>query len=52
MTEDEQIMELMIEAQAYGLDEEIKIWALKEQMEDTTLTKLQAFHNAYNKWIK
>ena len=55
--EDEEQIELILEeANAYGLRQEVKEWAEKELKEASFrgvwLSKLDAYVNAYNEWIK
>ena len=55
--EDEETIELILkEASAYGLRQEVKEWAEKELKEASFkgrwLSKLDAYVNAYNEWIK
>ena len=52
MSEEEQIEEILEEANAYNLREEVKIWAEKELEKDNTLSKLDAYVIAYHEWIK
>ena len=51
--EDEEQIELILEeANAYGLRQEVKMWAEKELEKDNTLSKLDAYVIAYHEWIK
>ena len=55
--EDEEEIELILEeANAFGLRQEVKEWAEKElekaSFEGRWLSKLEAYVNAYNEWIK
>ena len=52
MSEEEQIEEILEEANAYNLREEVKIWAEKELEKDNMLSKLDAYVIAYHEWIK
>ena len=52
MSEEEQIEEILEEANAHNLREEVKIWAEKELERDNTLSKLDAYVIAYHEWIK
>ena len=52
MSEEEQIEEILEEANAYNLREEVKMWAEKELEKDNTLSKLDAYVIAYHEWIK
>ena len=52
MSEEEQIEEILEEANAHNLREEVKIWAEKELQKDNTLSKLDAYVIAYHEWIK
>ena len=46
------IEQILTEASAYGLRDEVHEWALKEMSEDPSLSKLDAYVIAYNEWIK
>ena len=55
--EDEETIELiLLEAHAYGLRTEVEEWAEKEleeaSFEGRWLSRLDAYVNAYNEWIK
>ena len=51
--EDEEQIELILEeANAYGLRQEVKMWAEKELEKDNTLSKLDAYVIAYHELIK
>ena len=51
--EDEEQIELLLEeANAYGLRIEIEQWALQLLKEDYDLSRLEAYVQAYNEWIK
>ena len=52
MSEEEQIEEILEEANAYNLRQEVKDTAEKILKKNNTLSKLQAYVNAYNDWIK
>ena len=52
MSEEEQIEEILEEANAHNLREEVKMWAEKELKKDNTLSKLDAYVIAYHEWIK
>ena len=52
MSEEEQIEEILEEANAYNLRQEVKEWAEKELKKDNTLSKLDAYVIAYHEWIK
>ena len=56
MSEEEQIEEILEEANAYGLRQEVKEWAEKELKEASFkgvwLSKLDAYVTAYHEWIK
>ena len=53
LSDDEfQIEQILMEAGAYGLREEVKMWAEKELEKDNTLSKLDAYVIAYHEWIK
>ena len=51
--EDEEDIELVLEeANAYGLRIEVEQWAIQLLKEDPDLPRLEAYVQAYNKWIK
>ena len=51
--EDEEQIELILEeANAYGLRQEVKMWAEKELEKNNMLSKLDAYVIAYHEWIK
>lgn len=52
MTHEEEIEEILIEADAYGLRLEVMEWAKKELEENPKLRKVDAYHLAYNEWVK
>ena len=56
MSEELQIEEILEEANAYGLRQEVKEWAEKElekaSLKGVWLSKLDAYVNAYHEWIK
>ena len=56
MSEEEQIEEILEEANAYGLRQEVKEWAEKElkkaSFKGVWFSKLDAYVNAYHEWIK
>ena len=52
MSEEEQIEEILEEANAYNLKWEVMNTATKLLKENDTLSELQAYVNAYNDWIK
>jgi hypothetical protein len=52
MSEQQQIEEILLEANAYGLKWEVINTATKLLKENDTLSGLQAYVNAYKKWIK
>ena len=50
---DEEDIELLLEeANAFGLRIEIEQWALQLLKEDYDLSRLEAYVQAYNEWIK
>ena len=52
MSEQQQIDEILLEANAYGLKWEVIDTATRLLKENDTLSELQAYVNAYNDWIK
>ena len=52
MTDKQQIEEILLEANAYGLRWEVKTWAQKFIKENTKLTEIQAHQLAYAEWVK
>ena len=51
--EDEEEIELLLEeANAYGLRIEVEQWAMQLLKEDPDLSRLEAYVQAYNEWIK
>ena len=50
---DEENIELLLEeANAYGLRIEIEQWAMQLLKENPDLSRLEAYVQAYNEWIK
>ena len=50
---DEEDIELILEeANAYGLRIEVEQWAIQLLKEDPDLSRLEAYVQAYNEWIK
>ena len=50
---DEEDIELILEeANAYGLRIEVEQWAMQLLKEDHDLSRLEAYVQAYNEWIK
>jgi hypothetical protein len=50
---DEEDIELLLEeANAYGLRIEVEQWAMQLLKEDPDLSRLEAYVQAYNEWIK
>ena len=50
---DEEDIELLLEeANAYGLRIEVEQWAIQLLKEDPDLSRLEAYVQAYNEWIK
>ena len=50
---DEEDIELKLEeANAYGLRIEVEQWAMQLLKEDHDLSRLEAYVQAYNEWIK
>ena len=52
MSEQQQIEEILEEANAYNLRYEVMETATKLLKENNTLSELQAYVNAYHDWIK
>ena len=52
MSEEEQIEEILEEANAYNLREEVKLTAEKIFKKNDMLSKLDAYVIAYHDWIK
>ena len=52
MSKSEQIEEILEEANAYGLREEVRHTANKIIKKDPSFPKLSAYVMAYNEWIK
>ena len=52
MSEQQQIEEILEEANAYNLKWEVMNTATKLLKENDTLSELQAYVNAYHEWIK
>ena len=52
MSEQQQIEEILLEANAYGLKWEVMDTATRLLKEDNKISELQAYVNAYNNWIK
>ena len=51
--EDEEDIELILEeANNYGLRIEVEQWAIKFLKKDPNLSRLEAYVQAYNEWIK
>ena len=50
---DEEDIELLLEeANAYGLRIEVEQWAMQILKEDPELSRLEAYVQAYNQWVK
>ena len=50
---DEEDIELLLEeASAYGLRIEVEQWAIQLLKEDSDLSRLEAYVQAYNEWVK
>ena len=53
LLEDEEQIELLLEeANAYGLRIEVEQWAMQILKEDPELSRLEAYVQAYNEWVK
>ena len=52
MSEQQQIEEILQEANAYNLKYEVMETATKILKENDTISELQAYVNAYHDWIK
>jgi len=46
------IERILEEASAYGLREEVKLWAGKMMQDHPQLDELQAYTFAYHEWVK
>ena len=52
MTESEQIEEILYEAPAFGLRNEVMEWARKEMKENPKMRRVDAYEIAFNEWVK
>ena len=52
MTESDHIEEILHEASAYGLRTEVMEWAAKELKVNPQMRKVDAYHQAFNEWVK
>lgn len=52
MTESQEIEEILFEAHAYGLRHEVMEWAKKELLANPKMRKVDAYHMAFNEWVK
>jgi hypothetical protein len=52
MIAEEQIEEILMEAHAYGLRHEVMEWAKKTLLENPNMRKVDAYHIAFNEWVK
>jgi hypothetical protein len=52
MTNEEQIEEILMEADAYGLRWEVNEWARKEMEKNPNMDKVHAYQNAFDEWVK
>ena len=52
MSEQQQIEEILLEANAYNLKYEVMKTATKLLKEDDTLSELDAYVTAYHEWVK
>jgi hypothetical protein len=52
MTESEEIEGILIEASAYNLRTEVMEWAVKELKENPKMRRVDAYHLAFNEWVK
>ena len=46
------IEEILLEAHAFGLDNEVDKWAKKLLKKNPKMSKVDAYQEAYNEWIK
>ena len=52
MSEAEQIEEILQEANAYGLKDEVNAWAEMYMIVNPKLNKVTAYEMGYNEWVK
>jgi len=52
MEEKQQILEILTEASAYGLQHEVETWATKCIDDGSAPTIVEAYEMAFNEWIK
>ena len=52
MTESEEIEEILMEAEAFGMRGEVMDWAKKEMDQNPTMRKVDAYHQAFYEWCK
>lgn len=50
--EDFHIEEILLEAHAFGMDHEVDEWAKRLLTENPNMSKVDAYQQAYNEWIK
>jgi hypothetical protein len=50
--EDFHIEEILLEAHAFGLDHEVDEWAKKLLKKKPKMSRVDAYQEAYNEWIK
>ena len=52
MSEEQQIEEILLEANTYGLRSEVKAWAEMYMLVNPKLDKVTAYKMGYNEWVK
>lgn len=52
MTDSEHIEELLYEAHAYGMRDEVMDWARKEMDENPRMKRVDAYELAFREWVK
>jgi hypothetical protein len=52
LNEELHIEEILLEAHAFGLDHEVDEWAKKLLKKNPKMSKVDAYQEAYNEWIK
>lgn len=52
LKEDLHIEEILLESNALGMRQEVKNWAKKLLIKNPKMSKVDAYQEAYNEWIK
>ena len=52
MSEEQQIEEILQEANAYGLRDQVEAWAEMYMIVNPKLNKVTAYEMGYNEWVK